>query len=92
MKMDVEKFDMTNYLSVLPMFSNLTKPERENISQDCALRRLSRGEMVFRAGEQCEEFHVIVTGQVKLYVASSSGQEKIVELIGPGQSLSLIHI
>ncbi len=88
MKMDVEKFDMTNYLSVLPMFSNLTKPERENISQDCALRRLSRGEMVFRAGEQCEEFHVIVTGQVKLYVASSSGQEKIVELIGPGQSFA----
>ncbi|MEI8169709.1 MAG: Crp/Fnr family transcriptional regulator [Rhodoferax sp.] len=86
--MDVEKFDMTNYLSVLPMFSNLTKPERENISQDCALRRLSRGEMVFRAGEQCEEFHVIVTGQVKLYVASSSGQEKIVELIGPGQSFA----
>jgi CRP-like cAMP-binding protein len=86
--MDVEKFDMTNYLSVLPMFSNLTKPERENISQDCALRRLARGEMVFRAGEQCEEFHVIVTGQVKLYVASSSGQEKIVELIGPGQSFA----
>lgn len=88
MKMDVEKFDMTSYLSVLPMFSNLSKPERENISQDCALRRLSRGEMVFRAGEQCEEFHLIVTGQVKLYVASPSGQEKIVELIGPGQSFA----
>ena len=88
MKMDVEKFDMTSYLSVLPMFSNLSKPERENISQDCALRRLSRGEMVFRAGEPCEEFHLIVTGQVKLYVASPSGQEKIVELIGPGQSFA----
>lgn len=88
MKMDVEKFDMTSYLSVLPMFSSLSKPERENISQDCVLRRLTRGEMVFRAGESCEEFHVIVTGQVKLYVASSAGQEKIVELIGPGQSFA----
>lgn len=88
MKMDVEKFDMTGYLSVLPMFGNLSKPERENVAQECSLRRLSRGDMVFRAGETCSEFNIIVTGQVKLYVASSTGQEKVVELIGPGQSFA----
>lgn len=88
MKMDVEKFDMTGYLSVLPMFGNLSKPERDNVAQECSLQRLLRGDMVFRAGEMCDEFHIIVTGQVKLYVASSSGQEKVVELIGPGQSFA----
>ena len=88
MKMDVEKFDMTGYLSVLPMFGNMSKPERDHVAQECTLRRLLRGDMVFRAGEECEEFHIIVTGQVKLYVASSSGQEKVVELLGPGQSFA----
>lgn len=88
MKTDVEKFDMTNYLSVLPVFSNLSKPERENVAQKCTLQRLARGDMVFREGEACDEFHIIVTGQVKLYAASSTGQEKIVELIGPGQSFA----
>jgi CRP-like cAMP-binding protein len=29
---------------------------------------------------------VVVTGQVKLFVLSPGGQEKVVELIGPGQS------
>ena len=42
--------------------------------------------MVFRTGERCEEFHVVVTGQVKLFVLSPSGHEKVVELISPGQT------
>lgn len=88
MKTDVDKFDMTHYLSVLPMFSHLSKAERENIAQKCTLQRLARADMVFREGDACDEFHIIVTGQVKLYVASSSGQEKIVELLGPGQSFA----
>jgi CRP-like cAMP-binding protein len=88
MKMDVAKFDTTSYLSVLPMFGNLSKPERDHVAQECTLRHLMRGDMVFRAGEDCREFHIIVTGQVKLYVASSTGQEKVVELLGPGQSFA----
>ena len=84
MKTDVEQFDMPRYLAVLPLFSDLSQVERERIAQGCQLRRLSRGDMVFRAGEPCEEFHVVVLGQVRLYVGSPSGQEKIIELIGPG--------
>jgi CRP-like cAMP-binding protein len=42
--------------------------------------------MVFRVGLPCEEFHVVVMGQVKLYAISPSGQEKVIELIGPGNS------
>ncbi len=86
--MEVAQFDMQRYLSMLPMFSNLTKPEREDLAEDCQLRRLNRGDMVFRAGEACEEFNIIISGHVKLYVASSSGQEKVIELIGPGQSFA----
>jgi CRP-like cAMP-binding protein len=88
MKMNTHQFDMQNYLSVLPMFGNLSRPERENVVQDCQLRRLPRGDMVFRTGEQCEAFHFIITGQVKLYFASPSGQEKVIEIVGPGNSFS----
>lgn len=88
MKMDVEHFDMPRYLSVLPMFSDLSQPERDRIAEGSQLRRLARGDMVFRAGEPCEAFHVVVLGQVKLYVASPSGQEKIIELVGPSNSFA----
>ncbi|MBT9508054.1 Crp/Fnr family transcriptional regulator [Rhodoferax sp.] len=86
--MDVEQFDMQRYLSVLPLFSDLSQLERDRVAQGCQLRRLTRGDMVFRVGEPCEAFHVVVLGQVKLYVASPAGQEKVIELVGPGHSFA----
>lgn len=88
MKMDVEHFDMPRYLAVLPLFSDLSQSERERVAQGCQLRRLTRGDMVFREGEACEALHVVVLGQVKLYVASPSGQEKVIQLIGPGNTFA----
>lgn len=88
MKMDVEQFDMPRYLSVLPLFSDLSQQERERLAQGCQLRRLACGDMIVRVGEECNAFHVVVVGQVKLYVASPSGQEKVVDLVGPGHSFA----
>jgi CRP-like cAMP-binding protein len=88
MKMNVEQFDIARYLSTLPMFCDLSKAALENIAKECTLQNLQRGDMIFRAGDDCEEFHIIVTGQAKLYVASPSGQEKIIELVGPGHSFA----
>ena len=50
--------------------------------------RLARGEMFFRVGQACEAFHVVVSGQIKLYVSSPAGQEKVIEIIGPGRSFA----
>lgn len=86
MKSDTEHFDMPRYLSVLPLFSDLSQIERERLAQQCQLRRLSRGDTIFRAGEECDAFYVVIVGQVKLFVASPTGQEKIIELVGPARS------
>jgi CRP-like cAMP-binding protein len=84
--MEPRPFDVPKYLSVLPLFSDLTQVELKQVAEGCVLRRLSRGDMVFRMGEPCNEFYVVVTGQVKLIVLSPAGQEKVLELVGPGQS------
>jgi CRP/FNR family transcriptional regulator, dissimilatory nitrate respiration regulator len=81
-------FDLPRYLSVLPLFPNLSPPELERLALGCQLRRLTRGETVFRVGEPCEEFHVTVTGQIKLFAISPTGQEKVIELVGPGNSFA----
>lgn len=88
MKTNIVKFDLARYLSVLPMFSDLSEVERDRLAQSCQLRRLARGDMVFHVGETCDAFHAVILGQVKLYVASPSGNEKIIELVGPGQSFA----
>ena len=86
--MDLRAFDLPRYLAVLPLFSDLDRPEQERLAAGCQLRRLGRGDMVFRVGELCESFHVTVTGQVKLFAVSPAGQEKVIELIGPGNSFA----
>lgn len=86
--MEARTFDLPRYLSVLPLFTDLNRPELERLALGCQLRRLSRGDTVFRVGEPCEEFHVTVTGQVKLYAISPAGQEKVIELVGPGNSFA----
>ena len=86
--MDTRDFNLPRYLSLLPLFSDLSVAELERLAQGCTLQRLTRGEMVFRRGDPCEAFHVVVTGQIKLFLLSSAGQEKIVEIIAPGQSFA----
>ena len=85
---DTRAFDLPRYLAVLPLFSDLSRPELERLAQGCHLRRLVRGETLFRVGQPCEEFHVTVTGQVKLFAVSPAGQEKVIELLGPGTSFA----
>jgi CRP/FNR family transcriptional regulator, dissimilatory nitrate respiration regulator len=84
--MEARSFDVPRYLSVLPLFNDLSPAELTHLAEGCSLRRLERGDMVFRTGDRCEQFHVVVTGQVKLFVLSPGGQEKVVELISAGQS------
>ncbi|WP_157269721.1 Crp/Fnr family transcriptional regulator [Azohydromonas aeria] len=84
--MDLRQFDMPRYLSVLPLFAALQPAELLRLAQGCMLQRYARGEAVYRTGEPCEAFHVVVTGQVKLHAIAPSGQEKVIELVGPGNS------
>jgi len=86
--MEARSFDVPRYLSVLPLFSDLSPDELQRVADGSVLHRRARGHMVFRVGDPCNEFHVVVTGQVKLFVLSPTGQEKVVELISAGQSFA----
>jgi CRP-like cAMP-binding protein len=86
--LDVRTFDLPRYLSILPLFNDMQPPELQRLADGSNLRRLGRGDSVFHAGQPCEEFHVTVVGQVKLFALSPAGQEKVIELIGPGNSFA----
>ena len=81
-------FDLPRYLSVLPLFQEMSPEELQRLAEGCRLKRLARGDHVFRVGEPCEQFHVTVIGQVKLYAISPQGQEKVIELVGPGNTFA----
>ncbi|MBI5256750.1 MAG: Crp/Fnr family transcriptional regulator [Burkholderiales bacterium] len=81
-------FDIPRYLSLLPLFAQMPQAKLDHIAAHSQVRRVSRGTLVFEAGQRCTALHITVTGQVKLCVLSASGQEKVIELAGPGISLA----
>ncbi|NCN69734.1 MAG: Crp/Fnr family transcriptional regulator [Rhodoferax sp.] len=86
--MNALQLDVGQLLAALPLFSALSPHERERIAQGCQLKQVSRGGVLFRTGDACEAFYVVVSGQIRLFVASPSGQEKVIEIIGPGHSFA----
>lgn len=86
--MDVEDFNIPRFLAVLPLFSDLSPAELSRVAQGCQVRRLARGDTIFRFGEPCEEFHVVISGQAKLFAISPAGHEKVIELVAPGHSFA----
>jgi CRP-like cAMP-binding protein len=86
--MHPSSLDIPRYLSVLPLFHEMRPAELERIAESAIVRRHERGDEIFSVGQPCEGFHVVMTGQVKLYALSPSGHEKVIELISPGQSFA----
>jgi CRP-like cAMP-binding protein len=86
--MELSDFNIPRFLATQALFSHLSPEELTRIAAGCTVRRLAKGDTVFRYGEPCNEFHVVVLGQVKLFALSPIGQEKVIELISPGQSFA----
>ena len=74
------------FLANLPLFKELAPEELARIALGTREQHAARGEVLFHKGDPCEGFHMVVYGHVKLAFTSASGNEKVVELIGPGQS------
>jgi CRP-like cAMP-binding protein len=74
------------FLANLPLFKQLAPEEIDRIAAGTTELHVPRGGILFSRGDPCVGFHLVLYGQVKLAFVSPSGGEKVVELIGPGQS------
>ena len=74
------------FLANLPMFSEMSGQELDRVAAGTQVQHLGKGDVVFRTGDPCVGFHVVVYGQVKLGFTSPQGVEKVVEIVRPGSS------
>lgn len=73
-------------LRALPLFSQLPVDVVAQVAGGVREVGLPRGDVLFHRGDPCQGFHCVVAGQVKLAVTSEGGAEKVVEIIGPGET------
>jgi len=74
------------FLGNVPLFKELAPMEVDRIAAHTRQVRAARGEILFHRGDEALGFHVIVLGQIKLAFISARGDEKVVDVLGPGQS------
>jgi CRP-like cAMP-binding protein len=75
-----------SFLANVPLFKELAGDELDRIASSTYEVRAARAEVLFRRGDPALGFYIIVFGQVKLAFTSPRGDEKVVDLMGPGQS------
>ena len=74
------------FLANLPMFRELAPEEIARIALGTREVHAERGTVLFRKSDPCVGFHVIVYGQIKLAINSPNGDERVIDLLGAGQS------
>ncbi len=74
------------FLATLPLFKELAPEELDRIAAGTSEIHVPRGEVLFNKGDTVSGFHLVIYGQVKLSFVTPGGQEKVVEIIGPGSS------
>jgi CRP-like cAMP-binding protein len=80
------RIKVQEFLSRLPLFNEIAPAELDRIAATVIESQVARGDVVFRRGDPCAGFHIVVYGQIKLAFVSPDGNEKVVEIIGPGHS------
>ncbi|MBI3148767.1 MAG: Crp/Fnr family transcriptional regulator [Betaproteobacteria bacterium] len=73
-------------LTSLPLCRQLDALEIQALLRGTRELALRRGEILFSKGDPSTGFFSIIRGQIKLALPSQQGGEKVLEIMGPGQS------
>ena len=83
----MDKFNLDGLLSNQPLFKHISPFELESLKRDVSKLKVDKNFTLFQKDEQAEACYILVYGLVKLAIPSSNGNDKIIELIRPGQSI-----
>jgi CRP-like cAMP-binding protein len=82
----MDALTISGTLAELPLFSELEGDTLYLLSKRARELAAEKGDQLFGKGDAVNGFYFLLEGKVKLAFLSSRGNEKIVEIIGPGQS------
>jgi CRP-like cAMP-binding protein len=71
-----------------PLFLAFDDERFERLAAAARLVRLEEGEILFQQGDAASAFFIVLSGQVKLFLQSRSGGEKILVLMHAGESFA----
>lgn len=73
-------------LSRQALFRGLGGMELVHLAESTHEYRIARNELLFQKGESARGMHLVIAGQIKLFLPSEAGAEKVVHVAGPGET------
>ncbi len=70
------------------LFRRLSDEAFKHILEHSNLTSLKRNETLFEQGDEASRFFLVRSGQIMLFQTSPEGNEKVVDIIGPGQTFA----
>ena len=70
------------------LFAGLAPAQMQRLLSLSHVDQYEAGQILFDRGQPAQHFFLVVEGQVNLVLYSKSGEEKIVDIIGPGMSFA----
>lgn len=70
------------------LFSGLSPPQLQRLLATAQVEEVEAGQVLFDRGQPARHYYIVVEGQVNLVLYSKAGEEKIVDILGPGQSFA----
>jgi CRP/FNR family transcriptional regulator, dissimilatory nitrate respiration regulator len=70
------------------LFAGLSPAQLQRMLTGSGVEDAEPGQVLFDRGQPARHFYIVIDGQVNLTLYSKAGEEKIVDILGPGQSFA----
>lgn len=68
-----------------PLFSALDDAEASSLRESMVLVKVSKGNTLFKEGDDGNRLYVVLEGKLKLGITSNDGRENLLSILGPGE-------
>ena len=79
----------SDWLEAVPSFKRLDAPTKAALREAAIRKQIPRGAVLFRPGDQCVQFPLIVTGSVRVQRVTESGREIVLYRVASNETCIL---
>lgn len=84
--------DPVRFLERAPVFRGIAASRVEALMKGCSQRWVKRGQIVYRKRAIAGACYFLLAGKVKLFLLSAGGDERITDVISPGQFFGEVEL
>jgi len=70
------------------LLSRLSDEQLARVARHAIRLRLKEDQMLFSQGDPAERFYLVLSGRLRLFRIALDGAEKVIEIVGPGQTFA----